>query len=299
MIREREGRGRGLVAARNIKTGDVILQDNPVITIAGEADTWEAGQQIREQVGKMREEERREFYRLTRMQKLLDISESFLSAAGDDQDHRAKAELVSLYKEETAIFFNNDISSGGGSKSLYLSLALLNHSCQANSCWGGAGEGRALELRAVREVREGEELTVNYISVEGRYSDSQERRDRLRQGWDFLCDCRLCRTGEEDDTKLEVRRIQADMRDLCDVALEQIDWAQLTSLQHRLVGLVETLSSAPLLLPRECQSLANLAQLARYRRNDDYCCLNPTSLLLLIISTLGYGSSLYSQETDK
>ena len=264
MIREREGRGRGLVAARNIKTGDVILQDNPVITIAGEADTWEAGHQIREQVGKMREEERREFYRLTRMQKLLDISESFLSAAGDDQDHRAKAELVSLYKEETAIFFNNDISSGGGSKSLYLSLALLNHSCQANSCWGGAGEGRALELRAVREVREGEELTVNYISVEGRYSHSQERRDRLRQGWDFLCDCRLCRTGEEDDTKLEVRRIQADMRDLCDVALEQIDWAQLTSLQHRLVGLVETLSSAPLLLPRECHSLANLAQLARY-----------------------------------
>ena len=111
MIRETEGRGRGLVAARDIKTGEVILQDRPVITVSGEADTWEAGQQIREQVGRMREEDRREFYKLTRMQKLLDISESFLSAAGDDQDHRAKAELVSLYKEETAIFFNNDISS--------------------------------------------------------------------------------------------------------------------------------------------------------------------------------------------
>ena len=53
-------------------------------------------------------------------------------------------------------------------------------------------------------------------------------------------------------------------RRCCDVALEEIDWAQLTSLQHRLVVLVETLSSAPLLLPRECHSLANLAQLARY-----------------------------------
>ena len=267
MIREKEGRGRGLVAARNIKTGDVILQDTALITVSGEADTWEAGQQIHEQVGKMKEEERRDFYRLTRMQKLLDISDSFLSAAGDDKDNRAKAELVSLYKEETAIFFNNDISSGGGSKSLYLSLALLNHSCQANSCWGGAGpgsEGKVLELRAVREVREGEEVTVNYISVEGRYSDTQERRDRLRAGWDFLCDCQLCRTGEEDDTKLEVRRIQADMRAQCDTALEDIDWTKLTSLQHSLVSLVESLSSAPLLLPRECQSLANLAQLARY-----------------------------------
>ena len=263
MIREKEGRGRGLVAARNIKTGEVILQDNAVITVSGEADTWEAGQQIREQVERMGEEDRREFYQLTRMQKLLDISDSFLSAAGDDKDNRAKAELVSLYKEETAIFFNNDISSGGGSKSLYLSLALLNHSCQANSCWGGTREGRGLELRAVREVLEGEELTVNYISVEGRYSDTMERRDRLRAGWDFLCDCQLCRTGEEDDTKLEVRRIQADMRAQCDTALEDIDWATLTSLQHSLVRLVETLSSAPLLLPRECQSLANLAQLAR------------------------------------
>ena len=53
------------MAARNIKTGDVILQDTALITVSGEADTWEAGQQIHEQVGRMKEEDRKEFYRLT------------------------------------------------------------------------------------------------------------------------------------------------------------------------------------------------------------------------------------------
>ena len=89
------------------------------------------------------------------------------------------------------------------------------------------------------------------------------RRERLRTGWDFLCDCQLCQTGEEEDTKLEIRRRQEDMRLLCDRPLEDIDWAALASLQLEVVELVESLSSAPLLLPRECHSLANLAQLAR------------------------------------
>ena len=44
VIRETEGRGRGLEAARDIKTGDLILLDTAVITVTEEADTWQAGQ---------------------------------------------------------------------------------------------------------------------------------------------------------------------------------------------------------------------------------------------------------------
>ena len=263
VIRETEGRGRGLEAARDIKTGDLILLDTAVITVTEEADTWQAGKQIHDQVNRLKENDRREFYKLTKMQKLLDISDTFISAAGDDTDNLKKAELVSLYKHETAIFFNNDISGCAGSKSLYLSMALLNHSCSPNSCWSRAGDDRRLELRALKEVKEGQEVTVNYISVEGRFTERQERRERLRRGWDFLCDCQLCQTGEEEDTKLEIRRRQEDMRLLCDRPLEDIDWAALAALQLEVVELVESLSSAPLLLPRECHSLANLAQLAR------------------------------------
>jgi len=169
LVRETEARGRGLVAARDVKTGDLLLQDRAVITVTEEADTWEAGRQIHEQVQQMKEKDMRKFYQLTRMQKLLDISDTFISAAGDDTDNIKKAELVSLYKHETAIFFNNDISGSAGSKSLYLSLALLNHSCSPNSSWSRAGHDRKLELRAIRDVKEDEELTVNYISVEGRW----------------------------------------------------------------------------------------------------------------------------------
>ena len=51
--------------------------------------------------------------------------------------------------------------------------------------------------------------------------------------------------------------------ELCDCALEDIDWSQLASHQLQVLQLVSSLSCAPLLLPRECQSLANLSQLAR------------------------------------
>ena len=270
LIKETEGRGRGLVAARDIKTGDLLLQDTALITVTEDADTWQAGRQIHEQVSRLKEGDRREFYRLTRMQKLLDISDTFISAAGDDTDNIKKAELVSLYKHETAIFFNNDISGLAGSKSLYLSLALLNHSCSPNSCWSRAADHNKLELRALRTVKEGQEVTVNYISVEGRFTERDQRRERLEKGWDFVCRCELCESGEEEDTKLEIRSRQEEMRGLCDNALEDIDWSQLALLQLEVVRLVETLSSASLLLPRECQSLANLSHLARYNNLSNY-----------------------------
>ena len=70
-------------------------------------------------------------------------------------------------------------------------------------------------------------------------------------------------SGNEEETKLKIRLIQEEMRQFCDTHIDQISWSSLASHQHQVVTLVSTLSCAPLLLPRECQSLANLAQLAR------------------------------------
>ena len=54
-----------------------------------------------------------------------------------------------------------------------------------------------LELRAIKDIQEGDEVTVNYISVEGRYSDREARQQRLSDGWGFHCDCRLCVSGND------------------------------------------------------------------------------------------------------
>ena len=70
-------------------------------------------------------------------------------------------------------------------------------------------------------------------------------------------------SGEEEDVKLRINAIQSEMRNICDTSLDRINWTGLVEYQDQVLDLVTTLSCAPLLLPRECQSLANLAQLAR------------------------------------
>ena len=79
--------------------------------------------------------------------------------------------------------------------------------------------------------------------------------------FDFRYECTFL--GEEEDVKLQINIIQSEMRNLCDTSIERIHWTDLAEYQDQVLDLVSTLSCAPLLLPRECQSLANLAQLAR------------------------------------
>lgn len=201
-----------------------------------EADTWSAGQAIQRQVDRLSEENRKEFFKLTKMQRLLDICDEFVAAAGDNNVNIKKAQMAEKFKDVTAIFYNNDISSVDESKCLFLTMALLNHSCDPNSSWARAEENaRILELRAIREIEAGEEITVSYISVEGRYSDTAARQTRLRNGWAFTCICRLCQTREEDDIKAEIRGLQAKMTGECDTALDRIDWARLTSFQEQVL----------------------------------------------------------------
>ena len=101
----------------------------------GDADTREAGAEIQKQVDKLTNENKIEFFKLTKMKKLLDICDAFVAAAGDNSDNIKKANLAEKYKHVTAIFYNNDISAADESKNLFLTLALLNHSCAPNSSW--------------------------------------------------------------------------------------------------------------------------------------------------------------------
>ena len=143
-----------------------------------------------------------------------------------------------------------------------------------------AGENvKELELRAIRDIRKGEEITVNYISVEGRYCDKATRQQKLAEGWGFKCCCSLCTSGgeisrifsvgivtvagAEEELKSRIRALQLGMVAACEASPARVDWAALARAQEEVVAAVSGLACAPLLLPRECQSLANLAQLAR------------------------------------
>ncbi|XP_048213469.1 histone-lysine N-methyltransferase SMYD3 [Perognathus longimembris pacificus] len=76
---------------------------------------------------------------------------------------------------------------------LYPSMSLLNHSCDPNCSI--VFNGPHLLLRAVRDIKAGEELTICYLDV---LMTSEERREQLRDQYYFECDCIRCQTKDKD-----------------------------------------------------------------------------------------------------
>ena len=71
---------------------------------------------------------------------------------------------------------------------LYLAGSLFNHACRPNAAFSNAA--RVLEVRTLREVAEGEEVTVSYIAAEGRPLGL--RRRLLLEQFCFVCECAHC-----------------------------------------------------------------------------------------------------------
>ena len=270
VIKELEGKGRGLMASRSIEKGELIVKDKAVINLC-DGIYEDFRPVLQSKVDNLTEIEKEEFYRLTRKKSYFDSMEAFESKAEAEGDEDTKRKIFEgkKYIDVVSIFHNNSIGDKkDGSSCLYLTLSLLNHSCAPNTSWSSipkGGNGEVMELRAIRNINEGEELTVNYINKDGSYSKTEERQQMLIGRWDFTCQCRLCVTGDEDEIKLKISAAKDEMRkigDLQTIPLDKIDWTKLAEYQCEIVDLVKSLSSDPPLLT-ECLSLANLAQLSR------------------------------------
>ncbi|XP_019746564.1 histone-lysine N-methyltransferase SMYD3 isoform X1 [Hippocampus comes] len=80
---------------------------------------------------------------------------------------------------------------------LYPSLSLLNHDCRPNCVM--VFEGTKLHLRAVRDIKPTEELTISYIET---LSLTEERQKQLEDQYHFTCRCQKC-DSQDTDTIME------------------------------------------------------------------------------------------------
>lgn len=85
---------------------------------------------------------------------------------------------------------------------LWLVASFFNHSCQPNCTHYGDINAQAptdanfttLVLRAVRDIAQGEELTLAYVELA---SNAQERQATLRNHYGFVCQCSRCQTDTD------------------------------------------------------------------------------------------------------
>jgi len=77
------------------------------------------------------------------------------------------------------------VINAGACFDLYISL--VNHSCDPNAYF--VFEGREARLRARKDIKAGEEITVCYLTNPG---GTISRKAELQEGWCIDCSCSLC-----------------------------------------------------------------------------------------------------------
>lgn len=75
---------------------------------------------------------------------------------------------------------------------MLLTTSRLNHSCMPNALRGPGAQDGTIEVRALRPVAAGEELTISYVDEDVLLSPCEARRDRLESRWLFRCQCQRC-----------------------------------------------------------------------------------------------------------
>ena len=164
-----ENKGYGLVATQGFQTGQLITKERVLIKVYRSKQTSS------------------EF--LTANQ----VKDIFQQSARLPQRQLKRLKGLSCCSEGNNIvniFKKNCITVDDCSFGVYLTISRINHSCSPNSV-GSTGDTK--EIRALRPIMKGEEITLSYII---NYWDSQWNRCLELNYWRFKCQCEVCsRTG--------------------------------------------------------------------------------------------------------
>ena len=191
MVTEYEGKGRGLVAARDIKMGEFIFLDKPAIKmpICSSFNIDSDNRRIFDQLSG------EDLHSLMRQVDNLSSEAKLLF-------YKLEAFQGKWTKELTIFALNARVSYTWKDMRLFLNTILINHSCAPNAHEETTEDGNC-EVRAIKDISKGEEITTFYSIFEGcTYKkfgcNVKGRRKVLRETLGFDCMCSVC-TGDIPD----------------------------------------------------------------------------------------------------
>ena len=209
MVNEVGEKGRGLVAARDIKMGERILIDSAVISLKSTFDgviPWKVVRSLKVKIHALPAEKAAEFHNL----------ESYSCITFSERN------LKTLRKEECfnemkTFRSNRRFEKEGCVEVLFFVLSLMNHSCAPNveecplpkeSKDQETETVEDYELRAVRDISKGEEITIFYlVKVKSLFLNQQDRQIYLKKLFGFNCKCSVC-CGDIDDQDSIIEKME-------------------------------------------------------------------------------------------
>ena len=204
MVTEIEGKGRGLVAAKDIKMGELIFNDKVIMNV--DLPYSEVFGTVPEgKIIAINEE----------FEKLSDVEKSqFLYLENNGERYGKLDSTDRSFCEKASTYIHNSLIEQ--CEKLFLNIALLNHSCDPNAEKSSLSEDsdqeskELYELRAIKNISKGEEITIFYLCSGSVLAPHSLIRYNLLSRFDGLdCKCKVC-TGErpnQDDIKEELRML--------------------------------------------------------------------------------------------
>ncbi|PLW20775.1 hypothetical protein PCANC_09277 [Puccinia coronata f. sp. avenae] len=191
IVKMPEKGGVGAVAAHDLKRGEPIARIRAVGIFANDPRLWWT-----------------EFGRTYRRQAI----ELLPLRTRDMINNLASSETENSYDEflESALKVNTfttilDSESSIGHSALVLEPAVrLNHACRPNVGYSMDNTTQTLHMMALRDIPEGEELTISYRAPE---LPHQVRRDALEFFYGFRCSCSHCQLSSEQ-RRISDERVQ-------------------------------------------------------------------------------------------
>jgi hypothetical protein len=195
------GRGRGMVATRRARPGDLLATEPPLLLVT---DAYRAG-------GRERLAAALEGLGPGRRAELLALHDPGLGSGVPGEPGEGEAGRA------WRVLYANGISVGLEEEQLhavYATLSRINHSCRANTFQRCSGQARTLAFFASREIQKGEEITLNYLGPTAVLLPREERRAQLEKGWFFHCSCHLCSLeGDQLLLSESIRTMLASFKD--------------------------------------------------------------------------------------
>ena len=260
MVTEIPGKGRGLVAATDIEQGELIFQDEPAIKLAVDTEGHPVDPgfmtSLKEQIESLPTEAKSQYYKLTTG-----------DAATTTNYHASRSdnEVLKLFLFNSKTYIDTVGKGDERASVLHLNIALVNHSCAPSAHCDilkqEGAEDLSFKLRALKNIRKGEEITVcYYLDVQKFGSIPRKRKTAFKKDLAFDCKCPVCLGNVPFQEKILKKLIELHIK----LNPTASDWKREAGLWSRIVDLTMELNIGhPSGKGKVLASLAGFAHLAR------------------------------------
>ena len=184
MVTEFPGKGRGIVAARDIEKGELIFKDKPVIKLPANENADVVVDpdfltSLKQQIQTLPVEAKSQYYKLMAR---TDVNNYDLNSSD--------MKVLNLFLSNSKVY-NDDQNAFS---LLHLNIALVNHSCAPNATINDLKQvvDEERELRAIKNIRKGEEITTCYSNVRDYGCVPRKRKTAIKKREGFDCKCPVC-----------------------------------------------------------------------------------------------------------